>query len=347
MNQTAYHPSSNKVDLSVVIPFYNESPNVEPVLQELLAVLDELNRNRHLTFEILCVDDGSTDDTLERLKHFVNLRPEVRVIHFGVNYGQTAALSAGFHHARGTYVVTMDGDGQNDPHDIPALLDFLIEKNLDVVSGWRKDRKDPWLTRRLPSMIANRLISSITGVHLRDYGCTLKIYRKDILNDLHLYGEMHRFIPALTRWLGAQIGELPVNHRPRRRGKSKYGLSRIVRVLLDLLVVKFLMHYSTRPIQFFGKIGFAIAWLGFLALAFVLYFKATGRLTMNRNPLLYVGLTLEMIACQIILMGLLGEMMARTYHETQAKPIYRIKRIFDHASREEHRDVRVVPMDTG
>ena len=332
--------------LSVVIPFYNEEPNVRPVLDELFNVLDRLREERSFSYEIICVDDGSTDKTLAHLLEYVARRPEVRVIHFGINYGQTAAISAGFHYASGDYVVTMDGDGQNDPNDIPALIDHLEARGLDVVSGWRRDRKDPWLTRRFPSMMANRLISWITGVRLRDYGCTLKVYRKEILEDLHLYGEMHRFIPALTRWLGARVGEIPVNHRARQYGSSKYGLSRIVRVLLDLLVVKFLMHYSTRPIQFFGKVGVGIGLLGVVALIFVVIFKITGRLTMNRNPLLYVGLTLEMIACQIILMGLLGEMLARIYHETQAKPIYRVKRIYTHDTEASDADVRVVAVDS-
>ncbi len=344
MDRTTEHGKSPR--LSVVLPFYNEEPNVRPVMDELFDVLDRLRKERSLTYEIICVDDGSTDKTLDRLLAYVARRPEVQVIHFGINYGQTAAISAGFHHARGDYVVTMDGDGQNDPNDIPALIDHLEAQRLDVVSGWRRDRKDPWLTRRFPSMMANRLISWITGVHLRDYGCTLKVYRKTILDDLHLYGEMHRFIPALTRWLGARVGEIPVNHRARRYGSSKYGLSRIVRVLLDLLVVKFLMHYSTRPIQFFGKVGVGIGFLGVVALVFVVIFKITGRLTMNRNPLLYVGLTLEMIACQIILMGLLGEMLARIYHETQAKPIYRVKRIYTHDTKTSDPGVRVVAVDS-
>ena len=317
-------------DISIVIPFYNEEENVVPVLQETLAVMRNLAETRGWSFEIIGVDDGSEDQTLDRLLEIFQRTPELRVLHFGVNYGQTAALSAGFHHARGRWTLSMDGDGQNDPADIPRLLEVLEQTDADVVSGWRKDRKDPWLTRRLPSQTANRLISVITGVYLRDYGCTLKAYRSEVLKDLHLYGEMHRFIPALTRWLGARVVELPVRHRPRRRGRSKYGLSRVIRVLLDLLVVKFLMQYSTRPIQFFGLIGLALALLGFLTFLFVIVYKYAFGLTMNRNPLLYVGLTLEMIACQVILMGLLGEMLSRTYHETQHKPIYRIKKDYRH-----------------
>ncbi|MCS7311333.1 MAG: glycosyltransferase family 2 protein [Acidobacteria bacterium] len=319
--------------ISVVIPFYNEETNVAPVLNELLEVLDGLRARRGWTFEVLCVDDGSSDGTLAEVLAFVRRRPEVRALQFGVNYGQTAALSAGFHQARGEWVVTMDGDGQNDPQDIPRLLDMMEQSDYDVISGWRKDRKDPWLTRRLPSRVANALISHITGVRLRDYGCTLKVYRRELLQDLHLYGEMHRFIPALARWLGARIAEVPVRHRPRTRGTSKYGLSRVFRVLLDLLVVKFLLHYSTRPIHFFGTVGIGVAVLGWIALAWVVALKLWDPVTyrINRNPLLYVGLTFEMIACQLILMGLLGEMLVRIYHETQRKPIYRIKYLYAHA----------------
>ncbi len=334
--------------VSVVIPFYNEEANVASVLNELLEVLDDLRARRGWDFEVLCVDDGSSDGTLAEVLAFVRRRPEVRALHFGVNYGQTAALSAGFHQARGEWVVTMDGDGQNDPRDIPRLLDLMAQSDYDVISGWRKDRKDPWLTRRLPSRVANALISRITGVRLRDYGCTLKAYRRELLQDLHLYGEMHRFIPALARWLGARIAEVPVGHRPRTRGASKYGLSRVFRVLLDLLVVKFLLHYSTRPIHFFGIVGVGVAVLGLVALAYVVGLKLwdPGTYRINRNPLLYVGLTFEMIACQLILMGLLGEMLVRIYHETQRKPIYRIKYVYAHdGSVADDRPVRGVPVD--
>lgn len=334
------------VRISVIIPFYNEEPNVESVITENLRVLKELYHHRGWSYEILCINDGSTDGTLEKLRQQVHKHPEVRVIHFGVNYGQTAALSAGFHDARGEWIITMDGDGQNDPRDIPRLLEVLNCEDVDVVSGWRKNRKDPWLTRRLPSQVANRIISMITGVHLKDYGCTLKAYRSCILEDLHLYGEMHRFIPALARWHGAVVTELPVNHRPRRKGRSKYGLSRVYRVLLDLLVVKFLMQYSTRPIHFFGLIGTVIAFLGVLLLGFVVWYKYFAGLTMNRNPLLYLGLTFEMIGCQIVLLGLLGEMLARTYHETQRKPIYRVKRVYTHENIESTQHDRVVPLDS-
>jgi len=333
--------------ISVVIPFYNEEANVAPVLSELLAVLDDLQARRGWDFEVLCVDDGSSDGTLAEILAFVRRRPEVRALQFGVNYGQTAALSAGFHQARGEWVVTMDGDGQNDPRDIPRLLDMMEQSDYDVISGWRKDRKDPWLTRRLPSRVANALISRITGVRLRDYGCTLKAYRRELLQDLHLYGEMHRFIPALARWLGARIAEVPVGHRPRTRGASKYGLSRVFRVLLDLLVVKFLLHYSTRPIHFFGIVGVGVAVLGLIALTWVVGLKLWDPVTyrINRNPLLYVGLTFEMIACQLILMGLLGEMLVRIYHETQRKPIYRIKHVYAHdEAAVDDRPVRGVPV---
>ena len=242
---------------SVVIPVYNEEDNVRPLLLSLQSVMESLGQ----PYEMIVVDDGSTDATRVRLRDLTGELPLLRVVQLRTNYGQTAALAAGFDLAGGALIITLDGDGQNDPADIPRLLDKLKE-GYDVVSGWRYDRQDAFWARRLPSRAANALISWITGVRLHDYGCALKVYRREILQDVALYGEMHRFLPALCRWVGATVGELPVSHWPRRRGVSKYGLGRLVRVLLDLLTVKFLMSYWTRPIQIFGLLGLVLGGLG-------------------------------------------------------------------------------------
>jgi len=310
--------------ISVVIPVYNEEENLRELHRELSPVLDNLSDD--VASEIIYVDDGSLDGSFEILKELYEEDPRVKVIRFRKNYGQTAALAAGFDHATGDVVITMDADRQNDPADIPRLI-AGINEGYDVVSGWRKDRKDPFLNRRLPSMIANGLISLITGVHLHDYGCTLKAYRREIVTNIHLYGEMHRFIPAIASWLGVAISEVPVNHRPRTAGKSKYGISRTVRVILDLITVKFLLSFSTRPIQFFGLLGVMSGAVGFiigLYLTILKYFYQEG---IGTRPLLMLAVLLIFIGVQFVSMGLLGELMARTYHETQGKSIYWIREI--------------------
>ncbi len=307
---------------SVVIPVHNEEDNVLPLLASLRAVMDGLGR----PYELIVVDDGSTDGTLARLREAVAGAPALRVIQLRANFGQTAALAAGFDSARGELVITLDGDGQNDPTDIPRLLDKLKE-GYDVVSGWRRDRQDPFWSRRLPSRLANGLISSITGVRLHDYGCALKVYRREILRDVELYGEMHRFLPALCRWVGARIGELPVTHWPRRRGVSKYGLGRTVRVMLDLLTVKFLMSYWTRPIQIFGLLGVCLGGLGILLGALLSYQKIVLGVALANRPLLLLAVLLVLVGFQFVSIGLLGEMLVRTYHESQRKPIYAVREI--------------------
>jgi glycosyltransferase involved in cell wall biosynthesis len=308
--------------LSVVIPVLNEEESVGPLLASLRDVLEGLGR----PYEIVVVDDGSTDGTLARLRQATMELPTLRVVRLRANFGQTAALAAGFDAARGELVVTLDGDGQNDPGDIPRLLDKLKE-GYDVVSGWRRTRHDAFWSRRLPSRLANGLISWITGVHLHDYGCALKVYRREILQDVALYGEMHRFLPALCRWVGATVGELPVGHWPRRTGASKYGLGRTVRVLLDLLTVKFLMSYWTRPIQIFGLLGLGIGGIG-AALAAVLSFQrlVLGVPLANR-PIVLLAVLLVLVGFQFVSIGLLGEMLVRTYHESQRKPIYTVREI--------------------
>jgi glycosyltransferase involved in cell wall biosynthesis len=321
--------------LSVVAPIYNEIENVEPLCSKLHEALSRLGR----TYEILLVDDGSTDGTWERLVEMTQKIPRLRLVRLRRNFGQTAAMSAGFHHARGDIIVTLDADLQNDPADIPKLLERM-DQGVDVVSGWRKDRKDPFINRRLPSMLANGLISWITGVALHDYGCTLKAYRREIIKDVHLYGEMHRFIPALASWVGGSVDEVVVGHQPRRFGKSKYGISRTFRVVLDLLTVKFLLHYSTRPIQIFGKIGALFAVPGALVLAFIVGANLSYHLFgtefaadfIKRPFWIITPFMLIFFSLQFISMGLLAEMQIRTYHEAQNKPIYVIKETIESSS---------------
>lgn len=305
------------MDLSVVIPVYNEEENVEPLVQEIKAAVDPLEKR----YEIVLVDDGSQDQTFAVLRRLHQRYPCLRVIRLKRNFGQTAALAAGLAHADGAVVVMMDGDGQNDPRDIPALLAEL-GRGSDLVCGWRHARRDPWLSRRLPSMLANRLISWATRVDLHDYGCTLKAMRKEVADSLRLYGEMHRFIPAIAYERGARISELKVNHRPRLRGKSKYGITRTLRVVLDLLTVKFLSSYSTRPSHMFGLLGIGSGGLGLLLAVYLTIQKFVYDMDIGGRPLLLLAVLLIFIGFQFITMGLLGEMLSRTYHESQDKPVF-------------------------
>ena len=309
-------------DLSVVIPVYNEAPNVAELYRELSDTLTAWGR----PYELLFVDDGSTDATFEILADLQARDPRLRVIQLRRNFGQTAAFAAGFAHARGQYIATSDGDLQNDPRDLPAMVDSL-ERGADVVCGWRKDRKDPFINRRLPSILANKLISWSTGVRLHDYGCSLKLFRADVVGSMRLYGEMHRFLPAIASEFGVRITEQVVNHRPRRRGRSKYGIGRTVRVLLDLVTVKFLLSYSTRPLQMFGLIGLLVGALGGVILAYLGYVRLTTPQAIGDRPLLLLGVLLAFTGVQFITIGLLAELQARTYHESQNKPIYTIREI--------------------
>jgi glycosyltransferase involved in cell wall biosynthesis len=316
---------AKSVDISIVLPILNEEKNLEELHSRLTESLAELGRE----YEIIAVDDGSTDSSFEVLKRIHERDPKLKVIKFRRNFGQTAAISAGFHHARGDIIITMDSDLQNDPDDIPRLLDKMDE-GYDVVSGWRADRKDKFISRRLPSILANKLIARMTGVKLHDFGCTLKAYRKEVTDNIDLYGEMHRFIPALAKWVGAEIAEMKVKHHPRKHGKSKYGISRTTRVILDLMTVKFLLTFSTRPIQIFGRLGMGSGVLGFLICLYLsirkLFFKMS---LLERMPMLLLGILLILVGVQLISMGLLGEIMVRTYHESQHKPIYTIKEIIE------------------
>jgi len=307
--------------LSVVIPVYNEEESIRLLYEKLKAALDLL----HKEYEILFIDDGSTDRTLSILEEIQTKDKHLIVLSLRRNFGQTAAFAAGFDFARGDIVVTMDGDLQNDPADIPKLLEKI--KDHDLVSGWRKKRKDPFFTRRLPSVAANWLISNVTGVKLHDYGCSLKAYRRDVIKNLKLYGEMHRFIPAVASWYGVRVAEVETIHHPRMHGKSKYGISRTIKVVLDLITVKFLQSFSTKPIQFFGPVGIASGFLGFLILFYLSIDKLFFGKDIGARPLLLLGALLVIVGIQLIGMGLIGEMLVRVYHESQRKPIYVIKKI--------------------
>jgi len=307
--------------ISIVIPLYNEEENVRELHGRLKPVLDTIGDD----YEIIFIDDGSTDNTLPLLQEIQAADDNVIVLSLRRNFGQTAAFAAGFDYSRGDIIVTMDGDLQNDPNDIPKLLELM--KDNDLVSGWRKKRKDPFLSRRLPSIIANSLISKVTGVNLHDYGCSLKAYRRDVIKNLKLYGEMHRFIPAVASWYGVRIAEVETTHHPRLRGKSKYGISRTMKVVLDLITVKFLQSFSTKPLQFFGPIGLFSGALGFLISLYLSIDKMFSGKDIGGRPLLLLGALLIIVGIQFIGMGLLGEMMVRVYHETQKKPIYVIKKV--------------------
>jgi len=308
------------MDLSVVIPIYYEEENIRPLYQAVTAALDTTG----LSYEIITVDDGSGDGSFAVLKELALADKRLRVIRFRRNFGQTAAMAAGFEAARGEVIIPMDGDLQNDPADIPLLLE-KIKEGFDVVSGWRKDRQDAFINRTLPSRIANGLISRMTGVHLHDYGCTLKAYRREVLEGIGLYGEMHRFVPALASRVGAKVTELPVRHHPRLYGQSKYGISRTMRVVLDLITVRFLLSYATKPIQLFGKWGIYSVLLSFVTGGATLWMKLFNDYSMNRNPLLILTAFLLFMGVQFIALGLLGELNARTWYESQGKPVYTVR----------------------
>jgi len=300
----------------------NESPNVAELYRELTAVLGGFGR----PYEILAIDDGSTDDTFAQLAALQSRDARLRVIRFRRNFGQTAAFAAGFAQARGRFIVTSDGDLQNDPNDIPRMVE-QAERGPDIVAGWRRDRKDPFLSRRLPSMIANAVISFSTGVKLHDYGCSLKVFRAEVVKPMKLYGEMHRFLPAIASEMGVTIEETVVNHRARRHGTSNYGISRTLRVVLDLLTVKFLISYSTRPLHIFGLLGFAMGMLGTVVCGWLAYQRLFGYVSIGGRPLLLLGILLIFTGVQLVTLGLLAEMQARTYHESQNKPIYVIREV--------------------
>ncbi len=308
------------MDISIVIPFLNEEPNLTPLCEELKAALDGIGKS----YEVLFIDDGSTDKGVQVLEDFRKQMPQIKVVSFRRNFGQTAAMVAGLDYAQGDIVVTLDADRQNDPADIPKLI-AKIEEGYDMVCGWRYDRQDTYLSRKLPSMLANRLISKITDVSLHDYGCTLKAMRKELAKRVTLYGEMHRFIPAVASGVGAKIAEVKVNHRARTAGESKYGISRTFRVVLDLITVKFLLRFHARPLHFFGMPGLALGGIGGVLLAYLTVARLFFDVPLGDRPLLIFAFMLLIIGLQFILFGLIGEMQTRTYYESQNKPIYHVR----------------------
>jgi glycosyltransferase involved in cell wall biosynthesis len=306
--------------VSVVVPIYNEEESIPQLYDRLSAELAALGAS----YEILAVDDGSRDRSFALLREYAQRDPRLRVVRFRRNFGQTAAFSAGFDRAHGEVVVTIDADLQNDPADIGRLL-AKVDEGFDVVSGWRERRQDPFLNRRLPSMIANRLISWATGVHLHDYGCSLKAYRLEVVRGIRLYGELHRFIPAIASWQGTAVAELPVKHYPRRYGTSKYGIGRTVRVVLDLLTVRFLLSYGTRPMQIFGLLGLVTIGAGSLIGLYLSYLRLIALQPIGDRPLLLLAVLLIVVGVQFVSLGLIGELIVRTYYETQQKPIYVVR----------------------
>ena len=310
------------ISCSIIVPVYDEEENI-PILHERIhAAMDPTG----VAYEVVYVDDGSHDSSPKRLAEIAESDERVTFVQFRRNFGQTAALAAGIAASRGDIVVFMDADLQNDPVDIPRLLE-KIDEGYDVVSGWRIKRQDAAISRKLPSMLANRLIGSVTGVHLHDFGCTLKAYRREVVEHINLYGEMHRFIPAYASWVGADITEIPVQHHPRIHGKSKYGIARTGKVVLDLLTVKFLGSYSTKPIYVFGGLGLSSIFLAFLSIFIASLDKVVNGVSFIQSPLLLLSAMLFIIGVQLILMGFLAEISVRTYHESQAKPTYVVRRI--------------------
>lgn len=321
MNKT--RNNKDEIELSIVIPIYNEEENLPILYEKLKSVLDSLGKS----YEIIFVNDGSTDRSWEIIKDLAEKDNNVVGVNFRKNFGQTAAMSAGFEVAKGDIIITMDGDLQNDPTDIPRLLEVMNKGNYDIVSGWRKNRKDAFISRTLPSKIANWLISKITGVHLHDYGCSLKAYRSEVAKRLDYYGEMHRFLPALAKSVGARITEIPVKHHPRMYGKSKYGISRTFKVILDLFLVKFLLDYRTKPLRVFGGLGLLLLIIGSLSLFYLIFIKIFLGEDIGHRPLLIFGTLLVLSGIQLISTGIVAELITRTYYEAQEKRPYIIKEI--------------------
>ena len=316
--------TTRRPDISIVIPVFNEAENLEELRGELAEALEKTGR----AFEVIFIDDGSTDASWTVLKNFQQKDGRVKLIRLRKNFGQTAALAAGFDHAQGEIIVSLDADLQNDPNDIPLLI-RKIDEGYDIVSGWRRSRKDKFFSRRVPSTIANKLISWLTQVRLHDYGCTLKAFRSEVIKNVKLYGELHRFIPAIASQLGVRISEVEVNHRPRKHGKSKYSIFRFTKVILDMLTVKFLLSYSTRPLQIFGLIGLGSGLLGFIISIWLSIRRLFFGQSLANRPLLLLGVILIVIGFQFIMLGLLAEIMVRAYHESSGKTIYVIREVID------------------
>jgi len=319
--------NGERIAYSIVVPFYNEQESIPPLYMKITEVMDAVGE----PYEMVFVDDGSRDDTYKVLLETYNHDRRVNLVRLRRNFGQTAALKAGFDLARGEVVLSMDGDLQHDPEEIPVFLE-KIKDGYDIVSGWRIERKDAWLTRRLPSHVANWCMARLSGLDLHDFGTTFKAYRREILSEIHLYGDLHRFIPALASWSGARVAEVPIKNTLRKSGKSNYGLRRTTRVLLDLLSVKFLLDYSTKPLHFFGLFGLLGTSAG-LAISLILLFQKLAYsedIMVQHGPLLLLGIALVVSGIQFLSLGLLGEMVARTYYETQNKPIYSVREVKSH-----------------
>lgn len=320
LNHDDSHGAAGGVDISVVVPFYNEEGNVRELYEELQGVLKQLGR----TYEYVFVNDGSSDQTAAILDSLAEQDRHLKVIHLLRNFGQTAATMAAIDHSSGEFLIGLDGDRQNDPHDIPAML-AKLDEHFDVVSGWRKDRKDKTISRKIPSKVANWLISRVSGVHLHDYGCSLKAYRRSVIQDVRLYGEMHRFIPIYTKWMGGRVTEMAVNHRPRVAGVSKYGLRRIFKVVLDLFLVRFLDRYLTKPIHFFGGTGLLSILGGATTGIYALYLKMAEGVSFINTPLPLLVVMLIMMGSFLVMMGILAELIVRTYFEGQDMRTYRVR----------------------
>lgn len=312
------------VYLSVVIPVYNEKQNIAYLYENLNNILPGIDKK----YEVIFIDDGSTDGSYNELIKVHNLNNNYKIIRFRKNFGQTPAMSAGFDYANGEIIITLDADLQNDPKDIPALLK-KINEGYDIVSGWRINRQDKAISRKLPSKIANWLISRLTGVNIHDYGCTLKAYRSDVVKNVELYGEMHRYIPAVASWMGISVAEVPVHHHSRKFGKSKYGISRTVRVILDIITIKYFLSYSQKPIQIFGLLGLATGTVGFIITAYLIIMRVFFNVGLSNRPLFTLSIFMIFIGVQLITMGILAELIMRTYHEASGKPTYAIKDIMD------------------
>lgn len=324
---------SAAIEISVIVPVFNERDNIIPLHEEITAALAS-EAGRRYSYEVIFVNDGSWDGSHDVLRGVFEQDERVSVVTFRRNFGQTAAMQAGFERARGKVIIPMDGDLQNDPADIPALMEKL-EEGYDIVSGWRKRRKDKAVTRKLPSMLANHAIRRITNVNIHDFGCTMKAYRAEVIGEMKLYGEMHRFIPAVAQWSGARVGEIVVNHRPRIAGKAKYNLSRTYKVILDLITVSFMNSYSTKPLYVFGRFSIYSALAAFVSFAVMIYQKAAEGYSVNRNPLLILGTILTITSVQLIMMGLLAELLIRTYHESQGRATYAVREILHHREERE------------
>ncbi len=312
------------VYLSVVIPVYNEKQNISYLYENLNSVLPGIGRK----YEVILIDDGSMDGTFKELLSIHEQNDNYKIIRFRKNFGQTPAMSAGFDYANGEVIITLDADLQNDPKDIPALLE-KIDEGYDVVSGWRINRQDKAISRKLPSKIANWLIARLTGVKIHDYGCTLKAYRSDVVKNIELYGEMHRYIPAVASWMGISVAEVPVHHHSRKFGKSKYGISRTIRVILDIITLKYLLSYSQKPIQIFGLIGLITGLIGCIVTIYLIIMRLFFNVPLSSRPLFTLSIFMIFIGLQLITMGILGELIMRTYHEASGKPTYAIREIID------------------